>query len=250
LKTGAKIAIGCAVAAFLAVVLVVTGLFGAAWWGKQKLDEATGGLERMADAQKEIGRYEEEANRNPFTAPADGVIEEARLLRFLAVRRDVFGVYEKYQDTLDRYSKREKPDFAAIGTGLQMFNELRLAQAKAQAREGLSDEEYRYLVQQVYKTAWAAGIAGESGGKQPSQLAREGLDKTRAELRKQLDNPGLSDEQRRQLEATLEQLDQQVGAAERAVESFDVPAANLELFRKHEAEIKKYAMNGLELLGL
>lgn len=250
MKTGAKIAIGCAVAAFLAIAVVVVGVFGLAWWGKQKLDEATGGLERMADVQKEIERYEEQANRTPFVAPSDGVIEEGRLMKFLAVRRDVFGVYEKYKDTLERLSKEKRPDFAALGTGVQMFHELRLAQAKAQAREGLSSDEYRHLVQQVYKTAWAAGIAKESGGRQPSQAARAALDKSRAELRRQIADPNLSPEQRRPLETLLEELERQGGAAERAAESLDVPAANLELFRKHKAEIERYAMNGLEFLGL
>ena len=32
--------------------------------------------------------------------------------------------------------------------------------------------------------------------------------------------------------------------------SLSVPPANLELFRKHEADIKKYAMSGLALFGL
>lgn len=251
MKTGAKIAIGCAVAAFLAVLLVVAGLFGAAWWGKKKFDEATGGIERMADAQKEIQRYQEEANRNSFTAPPDGVIEEGRLLKFLAVRRDVSGVYARYKDEIERYSKREqKPDLAAFGTGVQMISELRLAQAKAQAREGLCDDEYHYLIQQVYKTAWAAGVAKESGGRQPSQVAQEGLGKAADEMRKQLDNPALSAEQRRQIETALKQLEEQSATAERAAEQFDVPEANLELFRRHETEIKQYAMSGLEFLGM
>ena len=30
----------------------------------------------------------------------------------------------------------------------------------------------------------------------------------------------------------------------------DVPPANIELFKKYEAEIKKYAMGGLEWIGL
>lgn len=250
MKTGAKIAIGCGVAAFLAIVVVVVALFGAAWWGKKKLDEATGGIERMAETQKDIERYQQQANENAFTEPSDGVIEEARLLKFLAVRRDVFIVYGKYKDVLERASKEQRPDLSALGASFKMLNELRLAQAQAQAREGLSDDEYRYLVQQVYKTAWAAGVAKESGGRQPSELARAGVDEAREALRKQLADPDLTDEQRRQLEATLEQMEQQAGAAERAAESFDVPEANLALFRKHEAEIKQYAMSGLEWIGL
>ncbi len=35
-----------------------------------------------------------------------------------------------------------------------------------------------------------------------------------------------------------------------AAKAIDVPRANVELFRKYESDIKKYAMNGLELIGM
>jgi hypothetical protein len=37
---------------------------------------------------------------------------------------------------------------------------------------------------------------------------------------------------------------------EDAGQALAVPRANVELFRKHEADIKKYAMNGLAFIGL
>jgi hypothetical protein len=36
----------------------------------------------------------------------------------------------------------------------------------------------------------------------------------------------------------------------KAAQSLEVPKANVELFRKYEAEIKKYAMSGLGLVGM
>jgi hypothetical protein len=65
----------------------------------------------------------------------------------------------------------------------------------------MSDDEYRFLIQQVYKSLWASEAAKASP-------APEGA-------------------------ATVE-----------------VPPANIALFRKHEAEIKQYAMGGLEWVGL
>ena len=38
--------------------------------------------------------------------------------------------------------------------------------------------------------------------------------------------------------------------AGKAAKALEVPKANIELFRKHEAEIRQYAMSGLGLLGL
>ena len=39
-------------------------------------------------------------------------------------------------------------------------------------------------------------------------------------------------------------------AGKSAGESLHVPRANVELFRKHAADLKKYAMHGLAFLGL
>jgi hypothetical protein len=60
----------------------------------------------------------------------------------------------------------------------------------------MGEKEYRFLVEQVYRSAWAAA-AGTS-----------------------------------------------------ASPPADVPKQNVELFKKHEDDIKKYAMNGLDMLGL
>ncbi len=253
LKTGAKIAIGCGVAVVLALGAGVAGVVGVAFWGKQKLEEATGGsLEKLAEDQEKIQRYQAEANRNPFEAPADGVIAEERLLKLLAVRREVFGVYDAHKSEIEALGKGDlKPGFAAVGKTVQLVNELRLALAQAQAREGVSETEYGFLVAQVYKTAWAAGIVKGTGGKQASEAIREAATKAGEELHRQLrDNPDLTPEQRRSLEESLAAAEQQGQAAGEASRSLDVPQANLDLFERHRDEIQKYAMNGLEFLGL
>ena len=74
--TGAKIAIGCGCLLLLAGAAVVGVVGMGAWWAKDKLTEATGGLEKMAAKAEEIGRWEEKANANPYPRPGDGVIPE------------------------------------------------------------------------------------------------------------------------------------------------------------------------------
>ena len=54
----------------------------------------------------------------------------------------------------------------------------------------------------------------------------------------------VSEEDARKLEQGMKQLGEGAGAALR------VPRANVELFRKHQADIRKYAMHGLAFLGL
>ena len=61
-------------------------------------------------------------------------------------------------------------------------------------------------------------------------------------------------EQAKDAEKSIEEGQQQLGrAGEEAREgaaTMDVPPANVALFKKYEADIKKYAMGGLEWIGL
>jgi len=45
------------------------------------------------------------------------------------------------------------------------MNEMRLAHAQGLADQGMSEEEYRFLVEQIYKTAWASEVAKANDGK-------------------------------------------------------------------------------------
>lgn len=251
MKTGAKIAIGCAAAVLLVVLAVGMLVFGGLWWGKKKLEEATGGgLEKMAETQKEIESNERAANANAFTRPQDGVVQETQLVRFLNVRKQVFDVYQNYRDVLERADKRE-PDLAAIGKGIAMLSDLRLAQTRALVAQNMSSDEYAFLVEQVYKSAWASAVDKETGGKGAAGVLREGLGQAAEALEKQLqDNPSMPAEQRRVLEEQLANMRKGAEEAAEQAEALEVPRANIELFRKHEADIKKYGMHGLEMLGL
>ena len=178
--TAGKIAIGCGIAILIAGIVGVVALGGVAWWVKGKAQEFTGEQNRIEELRRK-------ANANAFTRPADGAVSEDRLQKFLEVRKRVYTVYEKHREELDEMSKKKQGDFGDVRRGFNLINELRLAQAQALADAGMSEDEYRFLVEQIYKSA-AGGAA--------------------------------------------------------------VPPANLELFRKYDADIKKYAMGGLEWIGL
>ncbi|HEX9186153.1 MAG TPA: hypothetical protein VGB87_03700 [Vicinamibacteria bacterium] len=263
--TGAKIAIGCGCLVLLgtAAVLGVVGV--GAWWAKDKLTEAAGGLERVAARAEEIERWEEKANAHPYTAPADGVIPEARFLAFLETRKRVHALYGRYEaDLKELQAKSEQAGnklspsdlWSAGGKLAEMAGEIRLEQLKALADLGMSEEEYRAIQIAVYKTAWASEAATGSG-KMPAEAVSETVseaakgveDAVKAaleEARKQ-GVPGseqLSEEDAKRLQEQITQAGQQAG------EVLQVPKANVELFRKYEADIRKYAMHGLALVGL
>ena len=259
MTTGVKIAIGCGVALILGVIVFAVLLGGAAYWAKGKVEEVAGDENRIEELHKK-------ANAAAFEQPADGVIREDRLVKFIDIRKRVFGVYEKHRAALDAMSQKKQGDFSDVTKGFSVINEIRLAQAQALADVGMSEDEYRFMVEQVYKTAWAAEIARASGGKTPSeaaadvyaqaQKAMEEAQREAAKARqgaKQRDQDAAED-QAEEVEKSIAEGQQQLGRAgqdaREAASSMDVPPANLELFKKYEAEIKQYAMGGLEWIGL
>jgi len=199
MTTGAKIAIGCGCVALLGAAAVVAVVGVGAWWAKGKVEQASVGLEKMTALSEEIERFQKQANANPYAPPADGVIPEARFLKFMDVRKQVYTVYERHEkELLDIQKTAESPTdkltlsqlWSAGGTLAELAGTIRLAQMKALAAAAMSEAEYRDIQMAVYQSAWAS----EAG-------------------------------------------------------SGSVPNANAELFRRHQADINKYAMHGLAFLG-
>jgi hypothetical protein len=263
--TGTKIVIGCGCLLLLGAAAVVGVVGMGAWWAKGKLADAKGGLERIAAKADEIGRWEKKANANRYTRPADGIIPEARLLTFLETRKRVYAVYERYEaDMRDLQSKSERAQdklspsdlWSAGGKLAEVASEIRLAQMKGLAELGMNEEEYRDIQIAVYKTAWASDAERHSG-KMPAEAVSETMSEAARQMQEAMrtglrtaQNEGVpgtekvSPEDVRQLQEQVTRLGREAG------EALAVPKANVELFRKHEAEIKKYAMHGLAYIGL
>jgi hypothetical protein len=244
LGTGGKIAIGCGIAALVAVGVFAVTVGAGIFWAKGK-------VESIAAEQKQITDLQEQANKNTFTEPADGVIAEPRLLKFIEVRKRVYDIYVKHEATLKALSDKKQGDFGDARKAFNLMNEIRLAQAKAQVAEGMSDAEYAFLVHQVYKSSWAAQVAQSTGGKSVSEAVGQAYDHAAEQMEKAAGTVTEGDEaSRKALEKGSKDLKDQADDAREAAQSLDVPAANIELFRRHEAELKKYAMSGLEWIGL
>jgi flagellar biosynthesis GTPase FlhF len=257
--TGVKIAIGCGVALILGIVVVAAGVFGGAYWLKGKAEEFTGHENRIEELEKK-------ANATPFERPSDNVIREDRFVKFLDVRRRVFGVYEKHRAALEAMGKKKQGDWGDVTTGFSVINEIRLAQAQALADIGMSEDEYHFMVEQVYKTAWATEFAKSTGGKNPSEAVNEAVTRAQEAMREAQKKTAREEERadRADDEATEEQAEdakekvdqgiEELGrageAARESASQMNVPPANIALFKKYEADIKKYAMGGLEWIGL
>ena len=248
MTTGARVALGCLgagclVAAGTAAVLVF-GIGVGAQWLKGKTQAFLSHEQKIEDLQKK-------ANAVPFRRPADGVIAEDRLLKFLDVRKRVYSTYERYRPELETLKEKKDADFTDLKNALGLLGDVRLALAQAQADVGMGEEEYQFLVQAVYHSAWASAMEKEAGKpaseavadlmKQAEEAMRKGVETARKE-----GVPGVKDVPDDALATASDQMEK---AAE-AMKGLDAPKANVELFRKHEAEIRKYTMHGLELAGL
>jgi hypothetical protein len=209
------------------------GVGSLAWWGKNKIQEMAGSA---AGTVEQIAELEKKANQNPFTRPADGVVSEERLLKFIEVRKRVFAVYEKNRTFFDQAAGRKQADLSDITKGVSILGEVRTAQAQALADLGMNTEEYTFLVESIYKSAWASEFEKGQG-----KSASEAMGEAAAQVQKQLESAGSPEAAKAIADAKA--------AAEQS-KALEVPKANIELFRKHEAEIRKYAMAGLELVGL
>ncbi len=236
----AKVAIGCVVLVFVVGIGVVVAIGGLAWWGKGKIES------KLQEVQKEQSRIEDAQKRAdaiPFVAPTDGVITEDRLVKFLEVRKRVFAVYDQHKSEFEALSARKQGDVGDIRKAYNVITEVRTAQAEALADLGMSTSEYQFLIGQVYKSMWATEVAKSTGGKSVSEATGEAFDKM-AEAMKASGNTSP------EAQKALEQMRAEAAQTQESAKQFDVPQANIELFRKYEADIKKYAMSGLELAGL
>lgn len=226
----AKVAIGCFIVLFLGVVAVIAGFGGLLWWGKGKIQQVT-------RSEESIQALQRKADETPFTRPAGDVIAEDRLLKFIDVRKRVFAVYEKHRATFEAASQKKQAELSDLTKAFGVINEIRTAQAQALADVGMSTNEYAFMVESVYKSAWAASLADAHAGRSASEATGEAL----GQAAKQLE--GASSPEAAQALKDLQ-------AAAEQTKALHVPKANIELFKKHEEEIKKYAMAGLELVGL
>src|SRR3989442_923511 len=182
MTTGAKIAIGCGIAVVVAGIAAVVTIGMGAYWIKGKVEQTAGDLTKRS---QEMETYQKQANANPFTRPADGVIQEPRLLKFLEVRKGVHSVYEMHRAEVDGMKDKKEPSLSDVVTVGGILLEARIALVTSLAAVGMSEEEYHFIVQQVYQSAWASA-AQKEGGQQPADVMDQGLkayrDQTRAGL--------------------------------------------------------------------
>lgn len=243
MKPWMKVAIGCFAVAVIALFLLIAGLIGFGYWAKNKVQEVAGGGPAVEAARKA-------ANAVPFTRPSGNIVAEPRLVKFIEIRANVFSVYEKYRGEIETRMAKVKEgkslDFGDISTGLTLMGELQKAEALALAKHGMSEDEYAFITGEVYKSMWTDFGSGEASKKAINDASQAA--KAAAEAMKAAESQGMPPEAREALAKAGSEIAASTRQATRDIENVGTAPENVALFKKYEADLKKYAMPGLHIL--
>jgi hypothetical protein len=240
MKPWMKVAIGCFAVAVIALFLFVAGVIGLGYWAKNKVQEVTGGGPAVEEARKA-------ANAVPFTRPAGNMVAEPRLVKFIEIRASVYSVYEKYRGEIESRMAKVKEgkslDFGDISTGLTLMGEVQRAETMALAKHGMSEDEYAFITGEVYKSMWA-DLGGAEASKKAIKDAGQAA-KAASEAMKAAEAQGMPPEAREALAKAGSEIAASTQQATRDIENVGTAPENVALFKKYEADLKKYAMPGL-----
>lgn len=160
--------VGCG--ATLLVFLAVAG--GAAWWfvGRPVVAafQSMTQIERMGPLEERV------ADRRPFVAPADGLLSEDQVQRFVAaqgqLQRDLGSRVERLERLVDEFDGRRPDAFELLFLAetytelMRLLGEVLNAQADALDAHGFSAGEYVWVRWEVLRAAGVAGAAYDPDG--------------------------------------------------------------------------------------
>jgi hypothetical protein len=201
-KTTKKVLVGVGVGCGSLVLLGLLAVGAGAWWLKGKV----GGIVESGQKMQAAGQELAELDRSyPFTPPPEGevlALDEARLLQYLAVRETALPVYAEFEKKAEVF-KEENPDNqeADVGAAMQattlmteLFVKVHGAYVEGLKKNSMSPREFRTITQTLYSSV----ITGVTD--QAQQMGEQAREQALEDVRKQLEDESLSEEQRTALE--------------------------------------------------
>jgi hypothetical protein len=160
--------LGCGVTAL--VFLVIAG--AAAWWfvGRPIVDafQALQRIERLGSLEERV------ADRRPYAAPADGLLQAEQVERFIAVQRHMERELAWRVERLGRLMEdfdRRRPDGLELvmlaetyGEMLRLLVEVLEVQVSALDDQGFSAQEYAWVRWEVLRAAGYGGVGYDVDG--------------------------------------------------------------------------------------
>jgi len=157
---GAKLLVGCLGIAALLMVLLAVGVGIGGFALKRGVESAFGGLDEHRDATETLRRLETE---HPFEVPADGVVTEDRLVRYLAVNDAAWEELAKWAGEMVQPGEGSGEDgplglrrLVSGAKALAGSTRARIVLAEALAREGMSLGEFTWIGVTMSRAADAA----------------------------------------------------------------------------------------------
>ena len=126
------------------------------------------------------------------------------------------------------------------------MGELQRAEALALATPAMPEDEYAFITEEVYKSMWTDFGSSKSEGNPARQVSK--AVQSASDALKNVDGKGLPKEAADALENASAGLSQGASEVSESLERVRTPAENVALFKKYEADLKKYAMPGLGAL--
>jgi len=244
MKPWMKVVVGCFAVTVIGLFLLIAGLVGFGYWARNKVKEVTAGGQAVEEARRV-------ANAVPFTRPAGNIVAEPRLVKFIAVRASVFSVYEKYRGEIESRMARVKEgkslDFGDISTGLTLIGELHKAEALALAKQGMPEDEYAFITGEVYKSMWA-DFGGSEASKKAIRDAGQAAKAAADAMKTAEGQASMPPEAREALAKAESEIAASSEQATRNLENVGTAPENVVLFKRYEADLRKYAMPGLRSL--
>ena len=169
--------------AVLAVVLGLVVVFGPGLYRKGKGVVAP--IVEMARSDDAVQALNQEL---PFSPPADGRVDEERLLVFLAVRRELLSLYERWDETVATIDEGQGGDSWEDATVvLEETRRVFRAQVELLREHRMSPAEFRWLEERVYDTWWDDLSEQQSGESPESILCAQSREQVlRAQSREQV----------------------------------------------------------------
>lgn len=243
-------AIGCGALLLLGMVFIAVAFF----WVKHKVE---GAVEVAKVAEEQQRRSQTLNEKYPFEAPPEGEplrLEARRLEDYLAIRAAIVPVFKSFEGRAKDFQARHKGKANELGAGLEamgmtleLIREVRQKWLEKLDERRMSPAEFHAITATVYSSYIGKGVANLQKG------AREGLQKTLAELEQRLEEPNLTPEARSALEQQRDMVKEQLdslpekGAVEDKAKVWE---ANAELLEKYKVRIEHEANPALDLFLL
>lgn len=243
MKTWAKIAIGCLVVLVLCcLILAGTFIFAGAWL-KSKLGGFFGGAYDMG---KNISAIQQMDQQYPFQEPADGLLREDRLQAFMSICKKINGVSAPLQADLERLNSGGEGNMEDANKAMAAVATITQALKEGLEQNQMSPSEFRWIEMTAYSALDEA--PAEGGSDIQGMEGFEAMTKASLEvLEPQLNDPGLTPEQRAALESQIAELRAQLGQGAAPASG---PSPNAAVVDRYRQELQENDVRHLVAMGM